>query len=385
MHRSAFFTKLFCLFLILSFTFGMLPMKAADAQSYTVKAPYVGIWLNAQELSALPTSGAAWDRLLAAANADPGTPQINDQDSDNDVYVLAKALVYARTGQAAYRAQVVDHLKRAVGTEAGGRTLALGRNLVSYVIAADLINLPADAAFDQTFRAWLRKTLTENLDGRTLINTNEERPNNWGTHAGASRAAVAFYLGDKAELDRTAKVFAGWLGDRTAYANFNYGELDWQCNTNAPVGINPKGCTKNGRSIDGAQPEEMRRGGGFTCPPAPTGYPWEALQGAIVQAHILKRAGYPAFDWADKALLRAYQFLYGIGWKDKSDDHWQVWLVNDAYGTGFPTSAAGHGKNMGWTDWTHGNGSGAKSSQLLVQRQENQIFLPIITNQINCV
>ncbi len=358
MHRNALFTKLLTLFIVITFIVGMLPQQTASAQTYTVKAPYVGIWLTAQELAALPTSGTAWTALVKAANASAGTPQISDQDSNNDVYVLAKALVYARTGQAAYRTQVVDQLKRAMNTEAGGRTLALGRNLVSYVIAADLINLPADAALDQTFRAWLRKTLTENLDGRTLVSTHEERPNNWGTHAGASRAAVAFYLGDRAELDRTAKVFAGWLGNRTSYASFKYGELDWQCNPSAPVGINPKGCTKNGRNIDGAQPEEMRRGGSFTWPPTPTGYAWEALQGGIVQAYILKRAGYPVFDWADKALLRAYQFVYSIGWKDEGDDRWQVWLLNQAYGTNYPTTTAGHGKNMGWTDWTHG----AKSS-----------------------
>ena len=46
----------------------------------------------------------------------------------------------------------------------------------------------------------------------TLRGTHEQRPNNWGTHAGAARAAVALYLGDTAELSRTATVFRGWLG-----------------------------------------------------------------------------------------------------------------------------------------------------------------------------
>jgi hypothetical protein len=46
----------------------------------------------------------------------------------------------------------------AIGTERGGRTLALARNLVSYVIAADLIDLKSyDAGKDQQFRSWLAR------------------------------------------------------------------------------------------------------------------------------------------------------------------------------------------------------------------------------------
>jgi hypothetical protein len=165
---------------------------------------------------------------------------------------------------------------------------------------------------------------------------------------------VAVYLGDAAELERTAQVFKGWLGDREAYAGFTYRELWWQCDPAQPVGINPKGCTRAGHSIDGAQPEEMRRGGPFQWPPVETGYAWEGLQGALVQAEILQRAGYPAWEWEDQALLRAVQFLYNIGWEAEGDDRWQMWLINYVYGTAFPTvTPVSAGKNMGWTDWTH--------------------------------
>src|SRR5690606_26242115 len=122
--------------------------------------------------------------------------------------------------------------------------------LASYVIAADIVGLSATQ--DTQFRAWLRRTLTDTHLGRTLQSTHEDRPNNWGTMAGASRAAVAVYLGDTKELARTAQVFKGWLGDRSSYAGFKYGDLSWQSNPNQPVGINPKGATKNGHSIDGA-------------------------------------------------------------------------------------------------------------------------------------
>ncbi len=64
-----------------------------------------------------------------------------------------------------YRASALAGIKAAVGTEAGGRTLALARNLPGYVIAADLIALSSlDPAFDQgVFRPWLRSLLTKDL------------------------------------------------------------------------------------------------------------------------------------------------------------------------------------------------------------------------------
>jgi hypothetical protein len=189
-----------------------------------------------------------------------------------------------------------------------------------------------------------------------LISTQETRPNNWGTHAGAARAAIAIYLGDRLQLARTARVFHGWLGYRAAYAGFKYGDLSWQCNPARPVGINPKGCVKGGQVIDGVLPDDMRRGGSFQWPPAQTGYPWEGMQGAVLEAELLQRAGYPAWNWCDRALLRAAQFLYNrAGWPAESNDDWQPWLLDYRYGTRFRTAGPTHtGKNFGWTDWLYG-------------------------------
>ncbi len=321
-------------------------------------APGSGILISAAEIARLPTSGAAWTSLKARADASMGVPNISNQDDNTDQQVLAKALVYARTGTASYRASVVSALRSALGTEAGGRTLALGRNLPAYVIAADLISLKtADPTFDNgAFRPWLRALLTKALDGRSLISTHEERPNNWGTHAGAARAAIAAYLGDTTQLARTAQVFRGYLGDRTAYAGFKYGDLAWQCDPSKPVGINPTGCTRNGVEIGGALPEEMRRGGAFAWPPTFTGYAWEGLQGALLQAELLRAAGYDAWNWSDRALLRATKFLYGrVRWIADGDDQWQPWVIDRRYGTAYRAAApARTGKNFGYTDWLMG-------------------------------
>jgi hypothetical protein len=334
------------------------------AQAAELPAPYLGLWIEPEALAALPTCSIAWRNVKSAADHPTGTPKLRDQNDMSNVYVLAKALVYARTGEERYRDQVIANIQAAMGSEEGGRTLALSRNLVAYVIAADLVNLPASPEPDRQFRAWLVSLLDKELkEGGSLRSTHEERPNNWGTHAGASRAAVAVYLGYKDELARTAQVFRGWLGDRTAYAGFAYGRLTWQAEPEMPVGINPPGSSRDGYSIDGALPEEMRRGGALQWPPKETGYPWEAMQGAVVQAEILHRAGFPAWEWQDQALLRAARFLYEIGWEAEGDDEWQPWLINHVYGSNFPAAVPTRpGKNMGWTDWTHAS---AKSQPCL--------------------
>ncbi len=321
------------------------------------------VLVSAATLRTKPMSGAAWRGLKAVADQAVGTLTLSDQDENSDITVLAKALVYARTGTVSYRTAVIAALKAAKGTEVGGRTLALGRNLPSLVIAADLISLKtADPAFNERFRPWLRSLLTKVLDGQTLVMTHEKRPNNWGNHAGAARVAIAAYLGDTAQMVRAATVFRGFLGSRATYAGFNFGDdLTWQCNAAKPVGINPTGCLKAGISIDGVIPDDMRRGGSFRWPPTGTGYPWESLQGALLQAELLRVAGYDSWNWENKALLRAVRFLYNRAkWPATDDDEWQTWLLDARYGTSYKLSPpVRFGKNFGFTDWIYGpNASG---------------------------
>jgi len=318
------------------------------------EAPAAGrLWIDPMRLASLPTHGPAWENLLRAAQAPARRPDLSNQDDPTNVQVLAKGLVYARTGEERYRKEVVAACLAAIGTERGGRTLALGRELAAYVIAADLVGGLGER--EPEFRAWLREVRHRELGGGTLVSTHERRPNNWGTSAGASRVAVAAYLGDRADLERAARVFRGWLGDRSAHDAFRFGELGWQADPKAPVGINPKGARRDGRSIDGVLPDDQRRSGPFAWPPAHENYVYGALQGALVQAVILHNAGYDAFEWQDRALLRAFQWLYHeAGYPAQGDDTWEPHLVNYYYGTRLPTSApARPGKIAGWTDWTH--------------------------------
>lgn len=313
-----------------------------------------GIWVSRAELAGLPTVGPAWDNLKRAADTPTPNPNLSDQDDPSNVRVLAKALVFARTGEARYRDEVVAACRRVIGTEQGGRILALGRELGAYVVAADLTGLPP--ADEATFRAFLRRALDLELEGKSLRTTHERRPNNWGTVAGGSRAAIAAYLGDRQELERTAQVFRAWLGAAGAPAAFEFKALDWQADPAHPHAINPPGAAKAGHDLDGALPEELRRADGWRWPPPRENYVYSALQGALVQAVILHRAGYDVWNWGDKALLRAFRWLHRqADFPAAGDDTWLPHLINHYYGSDFPAPVPSEpGKNMGWTDWTHG-------------------------------
>jgi len=325
------------------------------------QAPPGHLWISRAELAALPTAGAAWDRLNSQAHSNCSTPNLSDQDDSANVCVLAKALVYARTGEAILRIRVVDAIWAIVNSGIyQGRALALGRELAAYPIAADLIDLRNyDPSLDARFRAKLAELLvTPTTDGpRNLIECHELRPNNWGTQCGGSRAAVAAYLGDGAQLARVAQVFRGYLGERGAYAAFKFGDdLTWQCDPNQPVGINPAGCRVNGRNLDGVLPDDQRRAGSFTWPAPKENYVYEALQGALVQAVILRRAGYNPFQWGNRALLRAFTWLHDeVNFPAAGDDSWEPHVMNHYYGTNFPAPIpARPGKAVGFTDWTLG-------------------------------
>lgn len=353
-----------------------------------------GVWITAAETHRLPTRGRAWRALEGLAGRRLGTPRLQDQNSDVDVSVLAAALVYARTGVRSYADKALAGVMGAIGTERGGRTLALARGLQSYVIAADLIDLKRlDPGKDRAFRGWLRAVRTERLkpsDYPTLVATNELRPNNWGAHSGASRIAADVYLGDSSDLRRAAAVFKGYLGDRRIYHGFSYGaDLSWQADANARVGVNPPGAAKDGHSIDGALPDDMRRGCALKFPPCPTGYPWEALQGDVAQAEMLSRQGYDAWNWGDRALLRAARFLYdldrrypGDGWAPSGDDAWIPWLINARYATHLPTTSPTRpGKGIGFTDWTHAGARACHAPDCTAPLGTRRAVAPIAGNE----
>src|SRR6266508_3149234 len=283
-----------------------------------------GIWISRAEVRRLPMRGAAWNRVKAAADGPLGKADIADQDSHHDVLTMAVALVYARTGEESYRRKAADAIEGALGTERGGRTLALGRNLLSYVIAADLIDLRSyDPAGEASFREWLAVVRQEPLGSRvpdeTLIGTAERSISNWGGMAGASRVAIDAYLRDERDLARAAKVMKGWLGDRSVYPGI---------------------------------PGPLFR-------PDDTGKGFRAGGYNVALAELLYRQGYDVYEWEDRALLRATRFLYDLERAFPDEGWWEpatpvYWIIKNRYGQSFPVEMGSTiGRNVGWTDWTH--------------------------------
>jgi hypothetical protein len=167
----------------LAFVVGALLLGCADTSAAGAAAPVrPGIWLLPAEVQRLPERGPAWAQLVQVADEPMGHADIADQNSDHDIHVLGAALVYARTGEARFYRKAAAGVMDAIGTERGGRTLALARGLVSYVVAADLLGLrDREPARARVFRRWLAAVRHERLepDSRpTLVATHERAPNN---------------------------------------------------------------------------------------------------------------------------------------------------------------------------------------------------------------
>jgi hypothetical protein len=303
-----------------------------------------------------------------------------DVDEETGNFVLAKALVAVRLDSkvsAGLKDDVVKIIGQAIGTENGANALAVGRNLAAYVIAADIIDLPKIRPdFDESvFRPWLRSFATRKFTGRTLRSCQEDRPNNWGTHCGASRIAIAAYFNDQMGMTQAASVFQGWLGDRRSYSGFKFGPeaFSWvsdvclrSASSCQPVPVNPRGALVNGHNVDGVVVDDQRRTGEFTWPPKYTYYSYGGLGGAVVQAGILHRFGFDAWQWGDRALKRAVEWMYYDGdrkpkWDtcDDANKRYVLDVVDHAYGSNFiermncAPEASKPGRNIAWTSWTH--------------------------------
>ncbi|NLF67384.1 MAG: hypothetical protein GX579_22575, partial [Chloroflexi bacterium] len=92
------------------------PTATPTPPGRTVPAAPRGIWISAEELALLPMSGEAWQAVLDTAVGELDEPNIAGYTSYHDVQTLAVALVYARTGNPAYRAKAAGAIRNVMGT-----------------------------------------------------------------------------------------------------------------------------------------------------------------------------------------------------------------------------------------------------------------------------
>jgi hypothetical protein len=358
------------------------PSRAPAPATVEARVGEGGIWIGRAELMRRPTAGEDWEELSRGVlRLRTEHAAIADQDSNHDVHTLAAALVCVRVGEHCEDAR--QAILDAIGTEAGARWLAVGRNLGGYVIAADLLDLrrggaggPDGARVESWMRGWMTKELPDNNSGVPRRIGPFHSGANAAAQEGFVYAALAAYLRDRDAMGRAWNAFRTFVCDPGAPDDERMDlrrpvQDGWAHDDRAPCAVNPAGATKPVPSgqpgagrierLDGALIADMRRGGRFQQQPIYTQYPWVGLEGLVPTAVILERAGYPAFEIADRAVLRTHEYLWSLR-EATGDERWFdgvrareiVHLVNVAYGVSFPINRTiGGGRTVGYTGWTH--------------------------------
>jgi hypothetical protein len=326
----------------------------------TCQVPREGILLSPAELMALPTSGPGWDAIMARIEQPYGDPYRLATRDDANKDVLAHALAGARLDDDEYRGVVRDALADVMAAPRDTEdVLGTLRHLQTYIISADLIDLASfDPDLDATFREWLADEIRFDYSGGggggSVISTHEKKPNNFGTHAGATRLAAALYLGDEEEFQAARDIWYGWATgdpDHTPSKRAWTG-TDWQCDQDRPAGINPAGCSRDGHRLDGVIPEDQERCGPFSWPPCETNYIHGAADGMLLSFWMMARQGENPWAWGDRAALRQMEWKYEVGQPPYEGFRWQIPVVESVYGVDLagndPTATS---TNFGYADW----------------------------------
>lgn len=327
------------------------------------------------DLMAKPTSGAGWNFLKTQADSAWGTPDLLALNSTTQTKVLAAALVYARTGDVAYRDKVIAAVTKAPGTEdTSGVVLPFARNVFGYVVAADLVGMPLDTVTDsgETWRSFLERARTEEFTGNTrwisLEKTSGDSAANWNAYALSSHLAISVALGDEEAVARDVTIFRRFLGDTTspwpAFAptsghNWNGNGATWDMTPTLQRGINPE---RPGESRSGAIILDASRHTSLPSVPCCTtdlagrAYIEESLDALLAVTMVLAARGQDFTDFEDQAIRRAYDFLVRNGGPSGySNGRYLALAINNLYGTGYPTSAGDSvARHLGYGAWLFG-------------------------------
>lgn len=350
----------------------LAPQTTQWTGSEPLEAPYDhathGIWLNYYDMmnpTSHPTSGAAWNKLVAeainsSANVDPWEP-----DSDEDVRVMAAAIYAVRTNNESYKNFTAAALA-ACSTNVppspppGGWTwLGYSRNLTAYTIAADVLKMDGTWAAKPwasnviLFDEWLHDI----LDGTIMFEANNPNeiaalgtprkilPFGSGSNASAQEglchAAMSAYFREYDRLEYAWQRFRVYLGDRPYTVNNTYSPVVGVIKFDQGIasgwaGSQPSGCPApyppgsespvNHAVVLGCVnapfPQswygagiicnDMRRDGNEPAqwpPLAYTSYPWTGLEGLIPAAHIFHRFGYDALNLQGGVPARAVEVM----------------------------------------------------------------------------
>ena len=339
----------------------VVSLAAAEDGSATPTAPPAeGILLSHDELMALPTSGPGWKAVMARVRSPFGGSYVLATRDESNKDVLAHALAGARLDDREYKQFVRDKIEHMMQAPRDvNDILGTLRHLQTYVISADLIDLETfDPELDARFRTWLAAEIRFEYSGGggggSVISTHEKKPNNFGTHAGATRIAAALYLGDMDEFRAARDVWYGWAtGDPDFLPPDRvWTETSWQCDPERPAGINPAGCSRDDHSLDGVLPEDQERCGEYSWPPCSTNYIHGATDGMTLSFWMLARQGEDPWYWGDRAALRQMRWKYRVDQPPYSGFRWQIPVIEKAYGIDLiGNDPRATSTNVGYADW----------------------------------
>lgn len=311
------------------------------------------------EVAGLPEAGSAWVRIVQDADASAGTANLTcDQNQRQHPKVaLAAALVYAKTGTAAYKTKVITLVEqaRASARDCGNAILSLGRQLSAYMLAADYVGY-----HDPAFEAWVRAVTVQDFPAShsrwyELRKTAENTSNNWGTFALASLTAADAYLRDEDELAQDSALWASYGNGTGSFQHTSGYNAIWSC----PVGyeINPASCADERK--EGAAVEDASRScSNSSCSSFPSiaNYPAEAAQGYVLTAELLAKAGYDGWGINDSQACRNGAWRQrGSNLNYSSADYHVTYVYNERCGTSYATpQPAVFGRGWGYTDWLYG-------------------------------
>jgi hypothetical protein len=333
------------------------------------------MFIKSSELMAKPTSGAGWTFIKAKADGTWGTVRLSDQNLLTQSYVLAGALVYARTGNVTYKNKVIAAIKQVPGTEVGTTTqlLALARTLYGYVVSADMVGMDYNTVCNngETWLHFLKRIRTTVIPGNsrwpTLEFTSGNTSSNWGAHALASHLAVSYALNDTAAIQRDINIFKRFLGDLSSPAapfqptssyNYHSDGATWDMSPTLLRGINPDSATdkRAGALIEDAL--RLTSGGAdsvacCTVQPAAVGYQEETLDGILSTAQLLRAHGVDLTTFQTSAMKRAFAFYITHGGPSSySVSRYLPYAINYLYGTNYPTQTEDRPyRHMGYGSW----------------------------------
>ena len=330
------------------------------------------VLIRKTQLLKLPTSGVGWDYLKQQADNAWGATNLSNLNTTVQTSVLAAALVYARTGDTAYRDKVVAAIRNVPGTEAGTTVLLpFARNLFGYVAAADLVDMPLETVCDngQTWRGFLEAARTEKFSGNTrwinLEVTSGDSAGNWNAYALSSHLAVSIVLGDDAAVQRDIDIYRRFLGDVTSpWPAFNptSGYLwngngrTWDMMPTLQRGINPyrPGDARSGAIIvDASRHTTLPSTPCCQVDAAGRAYIEESLDGLLAINMVLRAQGADFTEFEQQALRRAYEFLIRNGGPSGySNGRFLALAVNSWYGMSFSTTAGDSvARQLGFGGW----------------------------------